>query len=33
MRRPQSRPYGFDTNAPCVLASRHPAHPDDEAST
>jgi fumarate hydratase, class II len=31
MRCPQSRPYPPDTNAPCVRASHHPAHPGDEA--
>jgi hypothetical protein len=30
MRRPQSRPYPVDTNAPCVLASERPAHSGDE---
>jgi hypothetical protein len=32
-RRPQSRPYGFDMNAPCVLASHHPARPVSAART
>jgi hypothetical protein len=34
-RRPQSRPYLRDprTRSVCVLASHHPAHPDNEASS
>src|SRR3954470_12575517 len=32
MLRPRPRPYPPDTNAACVLASHHPAHPGDEAS-
>ena len=30
MRRPQSRPYLGDTNAPCVLASTRPVHAGGE---
>ena len=29
-RRPQSRPYLIDTNAPCVLASERASRPVDE---
>ena len=31
MRRPRSPPYDKHMKAPCVLASRRPSHPDDEA--